>query len=164
MFGHSKKLWWAIDGVLAGMGIPYIDWQRRYNFGGDLNAFEDDLFAIHREGIRAVVSLLNHPGDAPIFQSAGFEFKCLPIADGHPPSLDQARDYIAFVDACRAKGLPVVTHCVGGIGRTGTMICSYLIHTGMSADEAIAHARAKEPSAVETGLQLQFLRDFEKLR
>ncbi len=161
---HRTKLWWAIDGVLAGMRVPNISPERRQSLGGTSGTYDDDLSLIHQAGIRAVVSLLNHPGDLPLFQAAGFEFKCLPIQDGHPPSLSQAGEFIEYVDSCRSRNLPVAVFCIGGIGRTGTMIASYLIHTGMSASEAVAHARTKEPSAVETPLQMAFLRDFESLQ
>ena len=122
MSGTYNNIWWAINGVLAGMGIPYIDAMRRMNFGGTLTEYNDDLPLIHQEGIRAIVSLLNHPADSKIFETAGFEFKCLPIPDGYPPSLAQAKEFISFVDGCRAKNKPVAVHCIGGIGRTGTML------------------------------------------
>lgn len=159
-----KSMWWAIDGVLAGMGVPFIAPLRRNNAGGALAAHEDALPSIHRSGIRAVVSLLNHPGDVSIFETAGFEFKCFPIHDGHPPALRQAQEFVEFVDSCRSRDLPVGVFCVGGIGRTGTMIACYLIHTGKTAVEAVAQIRTREPLAVETGSQLGFLHDFELLQ
>ncbi len=161
--GEHKNLWWAIAGVLAGMGQPYVDSQRRYDHGGALDAFLDELPQLYQAGVRAVVCLLNIPTDAPVFQSAGFEFRCFPVADGHPPSLEQVREFIAFVESCRSRNLPVAVFCFAGVGRTGTMICCYLIHLGKSATEAIAHVRTVEPAAVETVRQIQFLEQFEKI-
>jgi hypothetical protein len=162
MQGADKNIWWAIDGVLAGMGLPYIDPARRYNSGGKLEDYDDELPVIYNTGIRAIVCLLNIPGDLPVFQSAGFEFRCFPIPDGQPPAKVQAIEFVEFADSCRLRNLPLAVFCEAGVGRTGTMICCYLIHTGMTAAEAIAHARTKEPSAVETLNQIVFLEEFER--
>ena len=162
MPSHYSNLWWAIDGILAGMGIPFIDPARRFQMGGALDAFEDELPILHQAGIRAVVSLLNIPGDAAVFQSAGFEYKCLPIPDGMPPTLAQVEEFIEFVDSCRLRKLPVAVFCQAGLGRTGTMIAAYLIHSGKSAAEAITHVRSIEPAAIETRHQINFLEEFEK--
>jgi atypical dual specificity phosphatase len=161
---NYNKFWWCIDGVLAGMAVPFIAPERRYNSGSNSSPYEDDLTLIHRAGIRAVVSLLNHPEDHAIFQRAGFEFKCFPVVDGHPPSLLQAQEFTKFVDSCKFRSLPVLVFCVGGIGRTGTMIACYLIHTGKTAAESVAYVRSKEPLAIETTSQLSFLNDFETLQ
>jgi atypical dual specificity phosphatase len=162
MASNYSNLWWAIDGVLAGMGIPYIAPKRRYNMGGTRDAFADELPILFENSVRAVVCLLNIPGDAIVFQSAGFEFKCLPVHDGQPPTMAQADEFVTFVNDCRLRNLPVAVFCEAGLGRTGTTIASYLIRTGKSAAEAIAHVRSIEPSAVETPQQIRFLEEFEK--
>ena len=155
-------MWWAIDGVLAGMGMPFVAPERRYNLGGSLGAFADDLPALYGAGIRAIVSLLNIPGDASVFQSAGFAYKSLPINDGQPPTFAQAVEFIDFVNNCRSRKLPVAVFCEAGLGRTGTMIACYFISSGATADEAIEMVRKAEPSAVETTQQIRFLEEFEK--
>jgi hypothetical protein len=55
----DRLLWWAIDGVLAGMPMPYVSPERRMNLGGKLSAYVDELPLLHLAGIRAVVCLLN---------------------------------------------------------------------------------------------------------
>jgi atypical dual specificity phosphatase len=157
------NLWWAVEGVLGGMGIPYIDSERRLNCGGSLLAYTDELRLLHRANVRAVVCLLNILSDRAVFESAGFEFLCLPVENGQPPAVAQAREFIEFMDNCRSRNLPVAVYCQAGVGRTSTMIACYLIHTGQSAAEAIANMREKEPSAVETREQIAFLEEFEKL-
>jgi atypical dual specificity phosphatase len=157
-----KQLYWTIDGVLGGMALPYVHPERSLNLGGPLNAYEDDLPKIYGIGIRAVVCLLNMPGERQVFESAGFEFKCYPVGSGRPPTMEQAHEFIEFMESCRARKLPVAVFCQAGAGRTGTMIASYLIYLGRTAKQAIAELRGIDPSTVETDGQILFLEEFER--
>jgi protein-tyrosine phosphatase len=156
----SNLLWWVIPGVLAGMPMPFIHPERRMNGGGVLEAFDDELKDLNRAGVRAVVSLLNIPSDAAVFESAGFNFICLPVPDGQPPTKEQARQFIRFMAEQRAAQRPVAVHCEAGLGRTGTMLAVYLISQGESAEAAIRRVRAVERSAIETLWQIDFLEKF----
>jgi hypothetical protein len=71
-----EHLWWLIDGVLAGMPMPYVALERRMNQGGALEAYDDELSSLAQAGIRAFVCLLNMPSDSQVFESAGFSFRC----------------------------------------------------------------------------------------
>lgn len=128
--------------------------------GGPLTAYEDELAALYTAGVRAVVCLLNIPSDALVYESAGFYFKCLPVPDGGAPTAEQAHDVIAFVDRQLSDHRPVAVHCEAGLGRTGTMLATYLISRGETAASAISRVRAAEKSAVETPRQIQFLEQF----
>src|SRR4051812_8050123 len=103
--------WWLIPGALAGMPMPFVHPERRLNMGGVLNAYDDELPVLYAAGIRAVLSLLNIPSDTPVFESAGFSYKCLPIPDGGAPTFDQATEAIAFINSNLAAQRPVVVHC-----------------------------------------------------
>jgi len=71
----KNLLWYVIPDVLAGMPMPFIHWERRMKHGGTLTAYDDELPALYSAGIRAVVSLLNIPSDASVYESAGFRFR-----------------------------------------------------------------------------------------
>lgn len=159
MTPSHPDLWWVIDGELAGMPMPLVAFERRYQMGGPLDAFSDDLPELHRAGIRAVVSLLNLPSDARIFAAAGFRFACFPLANNAAPSTEQAVKCGKFIDACRAERLPIAVHCEAGLGRTGTMLAAYLILQGSSFEKAIRQVRARQPAAIESKAQLQFLHE-----
>ena|ERR1700693_4099742 len=162
---ESNLLWWAIPGVLAGMSMPFIHIERRMNHGGALAAYDDDLPTLYLAGVRAVVSLLNIPTDAPVYESAGFGFLCLPVPDGGAPTMEQAVEFVRYVTQKRAAKLPVAVHCSAGIGRTGMMLASYLVSQGKSAEAAIRQMRAVEKAAIETPRQIQFLEQWaEKVR
>jgi atypical dual specificity phosphatase len=156
-------LWWLIPDVLAGMPMPFIHVERRLKRGGPLNAYDDELPVLYSAGVRAVVSLLNVPSDAVVYESAGFNFLCLPVSDGSAPDLKQASEFVRFVDGNRAAQRPVAVHCEAGVGRTGTMLATYLIAKGQTAGGAIRRVREVEPRAVETSRQIQFLEEFAAL-
>ena len=156
----SSLVWWVIPGALAGMPMPFVHPERRLNMGGPLSAYDDELAALYSAGVRAVVCLLNIQSDAAVYESAGFAFKCLPLSDGGAPTMQQAQDFIAFVDRQLADHRPVAVHCEAGLGRTGTMLATYLISKGESAASAINRVRSSERSAVETTGQIRFLEQF----
>jgi hypothetical protein len=153
----ALDLWWAVPGVLAGMPMPFVHPQRRENFGGPLEAFSDDLPVLAQAGIGAVVSLLNIPGDAAVYASAGFGYHLMPIPDGAPPSVAQFVDFLRFFREQRALDRVIVVHCAAGLGRTGTVLAGYLIAGGASVESAIASIRQARPGAIETSEQVRFL-------
>jgi hypothetical protein len=156
----NSLLWWVIPGVLAGMPMPFIHWERRMNHGAALAAYDDDLPILHSAGIRAVVCLLNIPTDEPVYKAAGFDFLCLPVPDGSAPTMDQRHQFVEFVSLQRQAPKAVAVHCEAGLGRTGTMIAAYLISQGDSALQAIGRVRSVEPVAVETREQIFFLEQY----
>src|SRR5580693_2219143 len=93
----GNLLWWVIPNVLAGMPMPYIHLDRRMAGGGGLTAFDDELPVLYSAGVRAVVSLLNIPSDASVYESAGFAFLCLPVPDGGAPTFEQTEEFVRFV-------------------------------------------------------------------
>ena len=76
----------------------------------------------------------------PGFNGLGFNYLHLPIADGHPPTEQQAEQFLAFVT--NEANQPVHIHCRGGIGRAGVMIALYRYAVqGWSLDLAIQESR-----------------------
>ncbi|MBI2946363.1 MAG: dual specificity protein phosphatase family protein [Verrucomicrobia bacterium] len=157
---RDTLLWWLIPGVLAGMPMPFIHPERRLSLGGDLTAHDDDLQTLHAAGVRAIVSLLNIPSDAAVYEPAGFAFLCLPVPDGNAPTMEQAAEFVYFVTEQRTAQKPVAVHCEAGLGRTGTLLATYLISQGESAEAAIRRVRTVEKVAVETPRQIQFLEQY----
>src|SRR5207244_12946604 len=95
--GQQSLLWWVIPAVLAGMPMPFIHPDRRMDGGGALTDYDDDLSILYSAGVRAVASLLNIQSDASVYSSAGFDFLCLPVADGCAATQNQSLSFVASV-------------------------------------------------------------------
>jgi protein-tyrosine phosphatase len=63
-----------------------------------------------------------------------------------------------------SKKQNVLIHCVGGLGRSGTLAACYLIrYYGLSAKDAVARVRKfRSERAVESVEQEKFIEDFAK--
>lgn len=150
----ADAIWWAKDGVLAGMPMPFMLPARRERMTAPLREFEDELPELWDLGIRSVACLLGMRGDRYVYQAAGFQFLCLPIANGGAPDEESLGTFLKFYHHA-PRGIAV--HCEAGLGRTGTMMAAALISDGLSPSAAIAHIRSIQPGAIETKRQLEFL-------
>lgn len=140
----------------------------RRDKGRDLVADLDSLVAA---GTRRLVCLLpQHELDEVgvgglriSAESRGLAFFQMPIPDQGVPSVAEARATVAWILEAVAREEPVVVHCMGGLGRTGTLAACTLVAVGRTASEAIAEVRAaRGPRCIENALQEGFVATFER--
>ncbi len=130
---------------------------------------EHDLETLARGEVRTLVLLVeNHElvrwGDPDIVrraQTRGVTVERWPMPDGMPPSSLEVMDALLdSIDGARADG-DVAVACMGGVGRTGTVVACALVRAGMAPADAIAEVRrVRHPTAVETDEQRRFVHAF----
>jgi atypical dual specificity phosphatase len=128
------------------------------------DAIEDDLRALRRLGVGALLSLTENPLPLGAVERTGLVGLHMPVPDFTAPSPDQLRAALAFIDYHRADGTAVAVHCRAGQGRTGTVLAAYLIRERQGAPEAIQAVRAVCPGAIESREQVAALRDYAARR
>jgi protein-tyrosine phosphatase len=97
-----------------------------------------------------------------IYESFGFAVLSYPIPDHSiPQSIKSFGDFQAkLVELTEAHR--VLVHCLGGLGRTGIVLAGLFIRLGNDAEKTIRMVRLKNPDAIETEEQEQFLRDYAR--
>jgi ADP-ribosyl-[dinitrogen reductase] hydrolase len=90
----------------------------------------------------------------------------LPIVDGCvPDSTTNVAGLLDQIHAAIAHGDRVVIHCLGGMGRTGTIAGCYLREIGFRATDALAMlAKTRGPGCPEAERQEDFVSDWKRKR
>lgn len=60
-----------------------------------------------------------------------------PIPDTKITTVDRMRSILDAIDLSLDKRIPVYVHCFGGMGRTGTVICCWLLRHGLASKENV---------------------------
>jgi protein-tyrosine phosphatase len=130
---------------------------------------EEDVRDLKAAGTRAIVCLLARDEFARYgvenlldsYRQAGFDVLHIPTVDGRPPNQAELKEAVRWMQHKIAKGENVVVHCVGGIGRAGTVAACWLKSRGLGDRAAIAKVReVRSPRAVETRIQEQAIEAF----
>ena len=151
------RISWMEPNVLAAGGIPIGT---------------KDIRSLHEQGIRAIVTLTEHPltTQKEITSSLFEELEIIAIhagiEDGHPPDAPTMRDIIDFLKRMTSQNRAAYVHCHAGVGRTGTVLHGYYLAAGQTLDEAKQKVKALRPTSgfiMLSDSQRQFLTDFSNL-
>lgn len=136
------------------------------DLGLDLAAIRDwgaeILVSLIEEREYGAVGIANFVGLIP----AGMVHLRLPIPDAGLPDASWERRWDVEGRRIRAvlrRGGKVCVHCMGGLGRTGTVAARLLVEFGMHPRGAVADVRAARPGAIETDEQLRYVLDLEPI-
>lgn len=130
-----------------------------------------DLATLREAGVRSLLLLVDDAelerwGDPAIVERAaseGIRIERRPLTDGSAPgSAAEMDEMLALLAGARERG-DVGVACMGGVGRTGTVVACALVAAGHRADEAIRRVRdVRHPEAVETEEQVMFVTAYER--
>lgn len=152
------KCSWIEAGLLAAGSVPY---------------HVDDLRSLHDQGLRAILSLTEHPITRfqtitpALFDQLGFTYVHTPVRDHYAPDAEQTRRIVEFFHMMQATSLPTYVHCNAGIGRTGTILHLFYLLRRMALADAERHIRQRRPQCVllsevqRAFLTSTFMEDFQ---
>ncbi len=96
-----------------------------------------ELDSIKKQGIKAILNLCMELEDlVELEKERGFEVYCLPIVNEGFPELAELNKALDWLDESIYLGKKVLVHCRHGIGRTGTVVFSYLLRKGLDTKSA----------------------------
>ncbi|XP_044588872.1 dual specificity protein phosphatase CDC14C-like, partial [Cotesia glomerata] len=109
--------------------------------------------------ISTVIRLNKESYDSSRFTRIGINHYDIYLPDGSIPSRKVLYQFLYISEVTNG---PIAVHCKAGLGRTGSLICAYLIkHYKMTAKEAIAWTRICRPGSV-IGHQQTWLESMQK--
>ncbi len=127
---------WVLEGSLAAAQGPT---SRR------------DLIFLKLQEIRSIVRM-----EEGTISGEALEFEDLyePVPDYTAPGLDQIHRMVTFIEAeIETWEHPVVVTCQAGLGRTGTVLASYLVYVGYKPEDAMKLIRQLRPGSIQTADQ-----------
>jgi hypothetical protein len=99
-----------------------------------------NLGALVAAGVTLIVDLSHESDGLPPYAAhvaAPMRRVGMPIRDFDVPTLEQLVETLAVIDSEIEDGGVVFVHCWGGCGRTGTVVSSWLVKHGMTAESAL---------------------------
>ncbi|MDP2791279.1 MAG: cyclin-dependent kinase inhibitor 3 family protein [Rectinemataceae bacterium] len=133
-----------------------------------------DLEVIRAWGAEILVSLIEEQeyeeygvGAMGSMIPKGIRHIKLPIRDMDIPDSRWESEWARMGPDIRAvlrRGGKVCVHCLGGLGRTGTVAARLLVEFGMDPEQAIQEVRSARPGAIETQAQERYIHSFEPVR
>ena len=165
--------------------IPNSYWVRPGRFAaGEYpgNAFrsraEDKLGSLLAAGVSRFIDLTEEGELKPYREAAqaeadrlgaSFAWERHPVVDTSTPSHARMVEILDAIDSSIARGETVYVHCMGGIGRTGTVVGCWLRRRGLTGEEALAQIaewwkgvakRHRRPHSPENETQRRYILDW----
>jgi atypical dual specificity phosphatase len=126
-------------------------------------ATEADLAALRAKGVRVIVNLTDRRHDADALAALEMREVHLPVPDFTAPLPAILDEAIVAIASAHAEEQAVAVHCLGGLGRTGTIAAAWLVSQGYDAESALSHVRSCRPGSIEVPAQEQAVRDFARV-
>jgi hypothetical protein len=105
-------------------------------------------------GITDVITVMERPLREQLYEGLPIAYHFFEVADQEPPTL---RQMIEIVGLCCRPGAKVLVHCMGGVGRTATVLCSVLMHCKRPMSRLDAKAALGNRKTILSPTQEEFL-------
>jgi atypical dual specificity phosphatase len=137
---------WLLEGRLAGSGMP--------------TSFEE-INWVRKQGVKSIITMTER--GLPDSWVEGLEYLHIPTEDLSAPDIDKIDAAVDFIHERIKNEDPVMVHCAAGIGRTGTILASYLVkYQNLTAKDAIAKIRQERPGSIQSESQEIAVTFYEK--
>jgi len=144
--GKPDNFSWLIEDKLAGSAIP---------------TSIDEVQWVIEQGIKSIVTVREEPLDDDWIRDVNYLH--IISNDMGVPEFNDLVHAVDFIHRRITNKEPVMVHCLAGLGRTGTVLASYLIkYQNMSADEAIQKVREQRPGSIQSYPQEEIIFQFAK--
>jgi cell division cycle 14 len=152
---ENGDLNWIVPGKLMAFSGPSA---QPKHFGGWRTFTPEDYIEYFREkGVTSVIRLNKKMYEGARFTAHGVNHHELYFPDGTCPS---EPIMYRFLDIVEKEPGAIAIHCKAGLGRTGVLICCYMIKNyGFTAEEAMAYIRVCRPGSV-IGPQQHYLMQY----
>ncbi|RLE37372.1 hypothetical protein DRJ17_06740 [Candidatus Woesearchaeota archaeon] len=146
---------WIINGKLAVSRMPYP------HEIPELASIFDSVVILIEPHEYPGMSIQNYIRQ---WRSYGVEIYYNPTRDWWPPHLLELYNIVKWIKSRLDYGHKVLVHCMGGIGRSGTVAAAYLVYAhNYTPWDAVIRVRKKIPGALEVARQEKMVYDLYSL-
>lgn len=137
---------WLLQNKLAGSGMP--------------TSFEE-ISWIRKQGVKSIITMTEQ--GLPDSWVEGLEYLHVPTEDLTAPDIEKIDTVVDFIHERIKNKEPIMVHCAAGIGRTGTILASYLVkYQNLTAKDAIEKVRQERPGSIQSESQEMTVTFYEK--
>ena len=144
-----SRFGWVLKDKLAASGRPMTPTQ---------------LAWVAKNGIKSVFTIREYPLPASRFPTrCHINYKHLKVENYGAPPVDELDAAVAYIDHEIKNGKPLMVHCNGGSGRTGTLLAAYMMKKeGLTAGQAIKKVKEIRGRRIRRKKQLDTLKEYER--